>query len=243
MSWKIAIAVALLTAVITALVTAPVADKVTRMIGVPDREGGRGMLVAFILIPAGFIGGFLFGILGARLAHALEWAQFWRATGFSLALGLGALAAIAGVALLSVVRPPLLDRHSLALRIEVRVPARLLPAGPLDKGALRMSLFAGEQDNHYADIDTAHVRMQDDSLVVPGEARLYSKATFRMVGFHFDGTDGWALDPLPLPPVPTEKDLEWTAPMRMREARVNGTRYTFTDVMLRYRVVKKEPVP
>jgi len=54
MSWKIALVVALLNAIITAVVTIPVADKVTKAHGVSDFEGGRGMAIAFILIPAGF---------------------------------------------------------------------------------------------------------------------------------------------------------------------------------------------
>lgn len=243
MSWKIALTVALLTALITAAITAPVADRVTRELNVSDREGGRGMLVVFILIPAGFIGGALFGLLGTRLVHAMDWAHFWKASGLSVAMSLGALGVISGLAWMSVVRPPLLHGHSLSLRIEVFVPSRLLPPGGPDKNALRMSLFAGEKDNHYAQIDTAQVRMEGDALVVPGEARLYSKATFRMIGFHFDGSEGWALDPLLLPPSPTDGDLEWTRPVPMREARVQGTQYTYTDVLLRYRVVKKERVP
>lgn len=113
MSWKLALAVALLTAVVTAIVTAPVADKLTRMHGVSDFEGGRGMAIAFILIPAGFIGGFLLGLLGTKLAHGTEWAHFWKAAGLSIILGQVALFGTAGLSALSIPRPPLIDGNGL----------------------------------------------------------------------------------------------------------------------------------
>ena len=242
MSWKIAIVVALLNALITALVAMPVADRVTRALGVSDFEGGRGMAVVFIFIPAAFIGGFLLGLLATKLVHAMEWAHFWKASGTALLLGQGSLFGIAGLALLSVVHPPVLDGHYLALRIEVFVPKRLLPGGQLEAGKVKMSLYAGDKDNRYADIDTAEIAVNGDTLVIPAEASLNSANNFRMISFTIEGMDGYALDPLPLPPKPKNKDLEWTERMPMREAKVTGTSYTFTDVLLRYRVVKKEKV-
>ncbi|MCC7503148.1 MAG: hypothetical protein IT229_11505, partial [Flavobacteriales bacterium] len=73
MSWMIAFVVALLNGVITALVTALVADHLTKLHKVSDREGGRGMAVVFLFVPAGFIGGLLLGLLGTYLVHATEW--------------------------------------------------------------------------------------------------------------------------------------------------------------------------
>ncbi|MBK8339175.1 MAG: hypothetical protein IPK99_03845 [Flavobacteriales bacterium] len=243
MSWKIALVVALLNAVITALVAMPVADRVTRAMDVSDFEGGRGMAIVFIFIPVAFIGGgFLLGLLGAKLVHAMEWAHFWKASGIALLLGQGSLFGIAGLALLSVVHPPVLDGHYLALRIEVYMPARLLPNGKLDRDKVKMSLYAGDKDNRYAEIDTAHIVHEGDTVMIPAEATLNSASAFRMLSITVEGTDGYALDPLPLPPKPTAKDLEWTARMPMREAKLTGTSYTFTDVLLRYRVVKKEKV-
>lgn len=242
MSWKIAIVVALLNALITALVAIPVADRVTRALGVSDFEGGRGMAVVFIFIPAAFLGGFLLGLLGTKLVHAVEWAHFWKASGIALLLGQGSLFGIAGLALLSVMHPPVLDGHYLALRIEVFVPRRLLPGGQLEAGKVRMSLYAGDKDNRYADIDTARIEVHGDTVVIPAEASLNSASNFRMLSFTIEGMDGYALDPLPLPPKPKNKDLEWTERMPMREAKLNGTSYTYTDVLLRYRVVKKEKI-
>ena len=65
MSWKIAIDVAIVTGLITAAITAPVSDQVTRKLGVSDFEGGRGMAVVFIFIPAGLRTG-----VGRRMTFA-----------------------------------------------------------------------------------------------------------------------------------------------------------------------------
>ena len=101
MSWKIALVVALLPALITASPTVFVADKVTGLHGVSDFEGKRGYAIVFLFIPAGFIGGFLLGLLGTKLVSAVEWMQFWKALGLSLLLGQVALFGIAGLSLLS----------------------------------------------------------------------------------------------------------------------------------------------
>ncbi|HQW87386.1 MAG TPA: hypothetical protein PLH93_09385, partial [Flavobacteriales bacterium] len=41
-----------------------------------------------------------------------------------------------------------------------------------------------------------------------------------------------------LAPSPTDKDLEWSTPAPMREARTSGDRTVSTAVMLRYRVIR-----
>lgn len=238
MSWKIALLVALLNGVITAVVTAPVADRITKLHKVSDREGGRGMAVIFFFVPAGLIGGFLLGLLGTYLVHAVEWAQFWTATGVSLLLGQGALFAIAGVSMLSLPNPPKLDGQPLALEVEVFVPLARVPNGRLDPRYLTMSLYAGSEDNQYAEIDSAHIRSEKGYLVVPSSVRLNSRAVFRMFSFNAENTLSVTLDPLALFPSPTEKDLQWTDPTPMRLSKVTGTEYTYTDVLLRFRVVK-----
>mgnify|MGYP000900460750 FL=1 len=241
MSWMIAFVVALLNGVITALVTAPVADRVTKLHKVSDREGGRGMAVAFLFVPAGLIGGFLLGLLGTYLVHATEWTQFWKATGVSVLLGQGALFAIAGLSMLGLPNPPKLDGSSLRLEVEVFVPLARAPNGKLDPKGLTMSLYAGPKDNQYAEVDTVNVRSENGHIIVPGSVALNSRAVFRMFSFNAKNTLSVTLDPLALFPSPTAKDLQWTEPTPMRLSEVSGTQYTYTDVLLRFRVVKVEP--
>jgi MFS family permease len=241
MSWKIALLVGLLTAIITAVVTAPVADKVTRMHGVSDFEGGRGMAIAFVLIPAGFIGGFLLGLLGTKLVHALEWSQFWKALGLSVLLGQAGLWGIAGLSLLSIPRPPLLDGETLALEVEVSVPLARVTPGARGPNGIRLSLYAGGKDNHYAEIERDRFREVDGQLVVTALAGLNSTPPFRTLSFHIEDHTWLAFDLSALPAVPTGKDLEWSEQRPMRDAQRSDPGAAPSDVLLRYRVVKQGP--
>lgn len=242
MSWKIALAVALLTAIITAVVTAPVADKVTRLHGVSDFEGGRGMAIAFVLIPAGFIGGFLLGLLGTKLVHATEWAHFWKAAGLSVLLGQVALFGVSGLSLLSIPRPPLIDGHALVLEVEVMVPLARITESAKAPDGMRLSLYAGPKDNHYADIDRSRFREEDGRLVVPATAQLNSRSAARVLSFHIEEHTWLAFD-LPLPPEPAVTP-DWSRPAALREAHADGREPVSSDVLLRYRVVAAgDPAP
>lgn len=240
MSWKIAVLVALLTGVITAVVTAPVADKMTKLHGVSDREGGRGMAIVFLFVPAGLIGGLLFGLLGTKLVHATEWIHFWKASGVSLLMSHTVLFGISGLSMMGLPRPPLMDGHPLALEAEVLVPVARIPSGKFDPQYLRTSLYAGPKDNQYAEIDTAHIRTENGYIVVPAKVDLNSRSDFRMFSFQAENSISVTLDPLPLFASPTAKDLQWTQPTPMRESTITGSAYTYTDILLRMRVVKQE---
>ncbi|MCW5898569.1 MAG: hypothetical protein KIT10_04805 [Flavobacteriales bacterium] len=235
MSWKIALVVALLTALVTAFVTAFVADKVTGMHGVSDFEGKRGMAVVFLFIPAGFIGGFLLGLLGTKLVGAVEWAQFWKAAGLSVLLGQVALFGIAGLSLLGIPRPPEVLGAPLAIEVEVMVPLERITDGAREPGRIRMSLYAGDQDNRSVALDTARYRTADGMLMVPALLPLNSRSATRILSFHIEEHTWLAFD-FPLPPTPDASDA-WTEPAPLRDARVAGSNTTLSDVRLRYRVV------
>ncbi|HPF89977.1 MAG TPA: hypothetical protein PLL57_04915 [Flavobacteriales bacterium] len=236
MSWKVALVVALLTAVITAIITAPVTDKVTRMHGVSDFEGGRGMLIGFVLIPAGFIGGFLFGLLGTKLVHAVEWNQFWKAAGLSVVMGQAALFGIAGLSVLTLPRPPLINGQQLSLEIEVRVPRSRITPDAKEPNGIRLSIYAGPKDNHYADIDRSRFREEGDDLIVTAIAPLRSRSYGRVASFHILN-DTWLAADITLPARPSEADTSWTSFAPMRDARTAGSDAVLTDVSIRYKVV------
>lgn len=237
MSWKIALLVAFITALVTAALTAPVADFVTRKLKVSDFEGARGMAIAFVFIPAAFIGGALFGLLGTKLAHAVEWSQFWKAAGISLGLSLCALTAIAGLFLLGVQRPLLMDGQVLELEAEIMVPKHLHPKDSLSDRNPRVSLYAGPKDNQYVPIDLTRLQTGMDTMIIPLRTGLRTASMTRMLTIIVDDTASYTLD-MPLKPVPHKEDLDWTAPMPMRYSNITGNGYTFTEVMVRYRVAK-----
>lgn len=238
MSWKIALLVALVTGIITAIVTAPVADSVSGKMGVSDFEGKRGFAVAFLFIPAGFIGGALLGLLGTKLVHAMEWADFWKAAGLSILLGQVGLFSIAGLCLLGLPRPPLIGGKELTLDVEVHVPLSRITPRSREPQQIRMSLYAGPDDNNYLTVDTGTFREQRGMLIVPASGPLNSKAVGRTLSFHIEEHTWLAFDLNALPGSPTEKDFTWSALLPLREARINGGKPAATDVLLRYRVVK-----
>lgn len=238
MSWKIALLVALITGVVTAIVTAPVADKVTRMHSVSDFEGGRGMLIAFVLIPAGFLGGFALGLLGTKLVHATEWAQFWKAAGLSVAMGQVALFGIAGLSLLSIPRPPVIAGRELALELEVYVPLARITDAAREPDQIRLSLYAGPKDNGYAMIDRSLFREEDGQLIVTAVAPLNSRSYSRTVSFHIQDHTWLAAD-IELPATPGTEHMAWSALKPMRDARTTGSNTVLSDVRLRYRVVEQ----
>lgn len=238
MSWKIALLVALISGIITAVVTAPVADSVSGKMGVSDFEGNRGFAVAFLFIPAGFIGGALLGLLGTKLMHAVEWAHFWKAAGLSILLGQVGLFSIAGLCLLGIPRPPLIGGKELTLEVEVHVPQARITPSSREPQQIRMSLYAGPDDNNYLTVDTGAFREEGGKLIVPASGQLNSRAMGRTLSFHIEEHTWLAFDLNALPATPTEKDFTWSALQPLREARLNGGKPAATDVLLRYRVVK-----
>ena len=238
MSWKVALLVALLNGIVTAMVTVPVSDHVTKRMGVSDFEGKRGFAIAFIFIPAGFVGGFLAGLLGTRLAGAVDWSGFWKAAALAVLVAQGGLFSIAGLGLLSVPRPPLLHGEALALEVEVRLPLSLVGPRTREPDQVRMSLYAGDQDNHYARIDRDRFREAEGHLLVTAVADLNSRSARRILSLGIEDHTWLAFDLDDLAPSPTDKDLEWSALAPMRQARTSGERTQRTAVMLRYRVVR-----
>lgn len=237
MSWKIALLVAFLTAVVTGIVTAFVAEYTTKAMKMSNFEGGRGYAVAFLILAA-LIGGAIIGLVMTRLVGAIEWVHFWKAQGWALLVSNGLVFGIAGLCLLSIPKKPLLDGEEIALEAELFVPQDLGPKGPPDEKNLRLSLYAGSDDNRYVDIDTTRLHREADLLVIPVEASLNTVASVRMLSLTVNDSVGYTLD-MPLQPAPREEDLAWTERLPMRLSQVTNTRYTYTRVLVRYRVVKK----
>lgn len=238
MNWKIALLVAVVTGVITALVAAPVSSHVAGKVGVSDFEGKRGFAVAFIFIPAGFIGGALLGLLGTKLMHATVWPDLWKALGLSVALGQAALFGIAGSFLLGIPRPPRIDGKELMLEVEVHVPLARITPRAREPQQIRMSLYAGREDNSYLNIEPARYREENGQLIVTADGPLNSTAPYRILSFHIEEHTALAFDLNGLPASPTAKDLEWSALAPLREAKSVDGKFANTDVLLRYRVVK-----
>lgn len=228
MSWKIGFVVALATGLVTAVVAAPLADKVTGMHNVSNLEGARGYLLVFVLVPAAFLVGALLGLLGTHLVSATVWPQFWKASGLSIVMGQAAIFGFAGLSLLTIPRAPKAAGEELALEVEVQVPLTMITPRSHEPNQIRLSLYAGPRDNHYATIDTALYREVDDHLIVTAIAPLYSKSHSRILSFHIEETVALTYDLVGLAASPEGDDFEWSAPTLPRDK---------VDVRLRWRVV------
>lgn len=100
------------------------------------------MAIVFVLIPAGFIGGFLLGLLGTRIAHATECAYFWKAAGLSILLGQVALFGIAALSFVTMPRPLALSDQGVALQVEVRLPMAMISRRSPEPDGIRMGLYS-----------------------------------------------------------------------------------------------------
>lgn len=237
MSWKIAIAVALLTAFVTALTSIIVAEYVSDKCGVSNHDGGRSMGIFFFLGPIAFVVGLLIGLSGSYMMHAVEWAHFWKAVGASVGIAFGAILIIAGYFLLDAPIRPVEGGSPLVLEVEVHIPMVLLPEHREELDPMRISLYAGPRDNSFGSIDTALNRTENGILIVTGQLGLNSTSHARTVSFHVDQNTWLALDHLPIAAKPSEKDSAWSTLLPMRDATIAEPRYS--DVQARVRVVKR----
>jgi hypothetical protein len=217
MRWPFALLTGLVTGVGAGALTAWVADVVTRAWHVSDREGGRGMLIAFVLIPAGFFFGLVVGTVtarwGARAAAAAG-------TGAGLAAGLTRVAlalliAAAGIGLvgglswLSAPRPLTRDGNPLILEYEVRIPIALVPEGGFDRERFTASLFASERDNQWTDVDYDSIRQENGATIVPGRVPLQSRSLERTMMISLGAWPSYVID-VALPPKPGPAEEAWS---------------------------------
>ncbi len=240
MSWTVALVVALLNGLLCGGLVVPLSFALMRAHGKFDRDGGMSMGILFQVAPLTFVLAALLGFWGTHLADATGWDRFWPAMGLSAGIGLGVMAFFALTSLVGITRPPRIDGAELMLQVEVLVPFGVLPDGALDEGTLQLSLYAGDKDNHYGDIDGKGIRRAGDHVVIPGSARLRSVAPMRMLSFRAGPEQSFVLD-MPLAASPTKADLAWAGPFGTREGNFKNGQPQPTTVTMRYRLVRIVP--
>lgn len=119
------------------------------------------------------------------------------------------------------------------------VPLERVTLQAKEPDQIRLSLYAGPKDNHYAAIDRSLFREEGGQLVVTAVAALRSRAHARTVSFHIE-EHTWLAADIELPASPGEAQTTWSPLEPMREARTSGTDAVNTDVQIRYRVVRDE---
>lgn len=227
MRWPFALLVGLVTGVGGAAFGTWVADIVTRAWQVPDREGGRGMLIAFVLLPLGFLFGLVVGTVtarwGARAAAAAGAEAGFGAGLMRLALAalitVGGIALVGGLSWLSAPRPLTRGGKALVLEYEVRIPAALVPAGGIDDQGFSASLYGGPRDNQWTVVEYENVREENGATIVPGRVPLQARSFERTMMISLGAWPSYVID-VGLPPKPgpaQEAWSDWRASERMAD--------------------------
>lgn len=229
------LAIAFLTGILGAVLAVVGGEITTRAHHVSDFEGGRGMLLAFVILPAGFIVGAIIGGVAAKKWPGPGFGGFAQAQ----LIGWGITAALAlmvfGFAWWRAPRPPQVGGEDVDLAIEVRMPeGRTLPDTTFT--VLFTSQGYGD-DRRNADLYLDRTSMSDGRVVIPGLAILYNQSSRRyLVVNDTDGKHYWF--DLPLRGRPAAKDLEWTdwwpAPGQSATRDINGN----GGFQIRYRLQK-----
>jgi MFS family permease len=241
MAWTVALVVALLNGLLCGVAVVPLSFGLMRAHGKVDRDGGMSMGIVFQVAPITFVLAALLGLWGSHLAGATGWEGFWPALGISAGIGLGVMGLFALTSLLGIVRAPKLDGAELLLRVEVTVPRSSLPGGTPDRAEMRLSLYAGDKDNHYGELDLDGIRAVGDHYLIPGQALLRSVSPARMLTLQVAPDTSFVLD-MPLAASPGRDDLGWAGPFTTREGRLRDGRLQPTPVTMRYRL-EKVPTP
>lgn len=205
-----AIGIGITTAVVAGVLAAFAADVATRANNVSDFEGGRGMFIGFVLIPAAVLLGLLAGAIAA-VAGPLEGrgAYIVRQSRAILAVTL----IIGGISIVSCVtasRPPLIDGLAAEAQVELRLPAGA-PLPDIAGHELVVTVYEPSGTGQYLNLDPDGVEQRDGRAIVPGSLGLSTKAAGRTVTVAIGKNGKGCSFALPIPREPTAADGEWSA--------------------------------
>lgn len=216
MRWLRVLGIGVITALIGGALAIYFGDLGTRAQGVSDFEGGRGMLIAFVLLPAGLLCGFISGVAWGRRA-AQGAASFFRDVGLAAATTTALIAGAGGLAWATADHSPTVEGREIELEFEVKIPASSTAPADLKAGGFSANLSTTKSDNRFAELKFDAVRSEDGARILPGIAGLYSRTTERhlLVG-------NWPSQvfALKLPAVPGQADFtwsEWIAPFEIAD--------------------------
>lgn len=234
MRWLPSLGIGFLTGLVTAGAAAFAGDLATRWHEMSDREGGRGMFLAFVVVPGTFLVATVVGTWIARASASGALAT----TAKALAVSLGLVVASLGLAWLTADHPPTIDGHALTLELEVRLPPGYPVQDSLEANEFRVGLSSSSRDRAYIDLDYASVRRDDGFLVVTGTRDLITvglrdvSATWGK----FEDHRSPQYLPIPLAPRPTREDMNWSQWFALNRYMDQTDVAPAEQVQVRYRV-------
>lgn len=212
-------------------------DMATRAHNVSNFEGGRAMGIVFLIVPAGFIGAAIIGVIAALKIPEPGMEGFAKAQGVALLVAVVLAVGVFGYSIWRAPTPPRLDGLALNLEFEVRMPESRTAPGPDDNFTVLMTSRGFGDDRHNADLQLDSTTTSEGRVVIPAKALLYTSTTQRfLVVNDKEGKHYWF--DLPLRARPTSEDQQWTdwwpAPGRSATVDINGN----GGFQIRYRVQK-----
>jgi hypothetical protein len=236
-----ALFISLFTAFVGYLLAFFVGDYLTRLGHMSNMEGGRGMFVAFVCGPLGFLIGLMVGILAAVLVRRQGAAGFFIAQSWSLLIVGGAAGLLGGIPYLLSDKPPRIGGKKLALEFELRVPPQFkIPDSP-SGDSIRVILYSGNRATGDAFIDWSAIKQTPEGSIIPGRVDLLTHKPARslLVALGNDLMAGQYID-LKLPPSPRLEDEQWSGWIPATQRANLGTISDAERFTARYRVKRIE---
>ena len=183
MGWLLSFVVACLSAVLGTVAAGVLADRAVSWYRISSFEGGSGFFVIGMAL-IGLAGGFVVGLVVARVVAA------YPRPGFAKALGLASLSVLALITLVAAPArlladiPPLIDGEELQLLVEFRWPqAGAAPPDPAGIGRVRLAAASASVIRVSEDgplfLDAA--RQQEGRWIVPGVAPIFTSRGSRVL--------------------------------------------------------------
>ncbi|MBE2212813.1 MAG: hypothetical protein IAE82_03005 [Opitutaceae bacterium] len=213
MSWPLSFVVAVVSGIAGGVGAGLVAHVFVAWFRVTGREGAAGFMVVGVGL-LGILGGFVIGLICARVVAAGGSPGFLKALGLGLGATAGLLVLVLGCGWLAADFPPRIDGHDLVLEVEVRFPPAIsLPdpkSGDLYRWHVTLTAMSGGRDQTRGDMRLSEVVLTDGRPVVAASVPLATSAPQRSLGVGC-GDYGTQFFDLPLAAQPTRADGDWSA--------------------------------
>jgi hypothetical protein len=232
--WPVALLVALITGIASAFISVPISDWAMTALKVSNFEGGRAMGVVCIWAPLAAIVGMVVGFVVSFQIKRPGFAGFALRQGLALAIMVLLIGGVGGLAYATADHPPLIDGKTLALDIEVRVPAKGRSIEDLKTQKFDVAVVVSASDRSYSDLRWSEATQTDEFITVPAWGTLNSSNAGREITAGVEG-ENRQLFSVMLGAKPTKLDQwsEWTPPRQ----RFDGSKPAPNDqYLVRYRV-------
>jgi hypothetical protein len=211
MGWLASIAVGVVTAIATLLAAGYVANLAAGWYRVSSFEGASGYFVVGLAL-LGLLGGMIIGIVTARVVAAGAQPGFLRALAVALAVSLGTVGLVGGVARLGADVGPTSGGEALSLSVELRWPAGVeLPPAGSGEWFLRLGALSGQtmRTSRTGPLWREDARREDGRWIVPGAVDLFTSRGKRVIDVVPQGViPGGFIVPVPARPGPDQ--IEWS---------------------------------